>query len=79
MFEIFFVGGLFYGLPAHIFILKEEGVFYELCENQKTNQTNSSCIEQDEKFNAIFVRGVFLATLFSYIFGVVLDKYGKGF
>ena len=69
--EIFFVGGLFYGLPAHIFILKEEGVFSELCENG-----TSGCIAQDEQFNAIFVRGLFVATLFSYIFGVILDKYG---
>ena len=73
VFEIFFVGGLFYGLPAHIFIMKEEGVFNELCEEK--NQT-SGCIAQDEQFNAIFVRGLFVATLFIYIFGVVLDKYG---
>ena len=36
--EIFFVGGLFYGLPAHIFILKEEGVYSELCESQNQDR-----------------------------------------
>ena len=33
VFEIFFVGGIFYGWPAFIYVLKKEDVFYELCEN----------------------------------------------
>jgi len=27
------VGGIFYGWPAYVFVLKEEKIFYELCEN----------------------------------------------
>ena len=27
------VGGIFYGWPAYVFVLKEEEIFYDLCEN----------------------------------------------
>ena len=27
------MGGIFYGWPAYVFVLKEEKIFYELCEN----------------------------------------------
>ena len=71
------VGGIFYGWPGYIFVLKEEGVFQELCNQTELIATNqTSCVEQDAKFNSIFVTACLLANFFSTLCGIVMDKFG---
>jgi len=75
--EIFFVGGIFYGWPAYIYVLKEEGVFLELCNQTQLVATNqTSCVEQDTKFNSIFITACLLSNVFGTVFGLILDKFG---
>jgi len=80
-FEIFFVGGIFYGWPALQFVLKEENVFAELCANSTaSSNTNSksqiSCPEQDNRYNSIFVWGAMLSNCFGMVYGYILDNVG---
>ncbi|CBY30924.1 unnamed protein product [Oikopleura dioica] len=80
-FEIFFVGGIFYGWPALQFVLKEENVFAELCANStassNTNSTSQiSCPEQDNRYNSIFVWGAMLSICFGMVYGYILDNVG---
>ena len=80
------MGGIFYGWPAYVFVLKEEGIFHELCENSTTSHSilsNSSssrkyepCAEQDTYYNMLFVIGCALSNMCGLIFGFVLDKFG---
>ena len=85
------VGGIFYGWPAYIYVLKEEEVYAELCiehhnqtgtqlgsagigcpdQNLTSVQSTVTCIEQDAKFNSIFVT----ACLLSNVFGTFYGKY----
>ena len=75
--RLFSVGGIFYGWPGYIFVLKEEGVFQELCNQTELIATNqTSCVEQDAKFNSIFVTACLLANFFSTLCGVIMDKFG---
>jgi len=76
---LFLVGGIFYGWTSYIFILKEENVFLELCteSNGTSNGTSiSSCVEQDKKFNSIFVLGILLSNVFTILYGIILDSFG---
>ena len=58
-------------------MLKEEGVFRELCNQTELIATNqTSCVEQDAKFNSIFVTACLLANFFSTLCGIVMDKFG---
>lgn len=71
------VGGIFYGWPAYIYVLKEEGVFRELCNETQLLATNqTSCVEQDTKFNSIFITACLLSNVFGTVFGLILDKFG---
>ena len=36
LFEIFFLGGIFYGWAALVYVMKEELVYYELCNSSLT-------------------------------------------
>ena len=64
------VGGIFYGWPAYIYVLKEEGVFLELCNQTQLVATNqTSCVEQDTKFNSIFITACLLSNVFGTVFG----------
>ena len=75
--RLILVGGIFYGWPGYIFVLKEEGVFQELCNQTELIATNqTSCVEQDAKFNSIFVTACLLANFFSTLCGIVMDKFG---
>ena len=73
------VGGIFYGWPAYVFILKEEEVFYDLCNATVTapilnNLTQPDdmvkhCVEQDTFFNMLFVVGCALSNICGMLFG----------
>ena len=67
------VGGIFYGWPAYIYVLKEEGVFRELCnETQLIAANQTSCVEQDTKFNSIFITACLLSNVFGTVFGKLI-------
>ena len=69
-FTPYLVGGIFYGWPAYIYVLKEEGVFLELCNQTQLLATNqTSCVEQDTKFNSIFITACLLSNVFGTVFG----------
>lgn len=69
-FTPYLVGGIFYGWPAYIYVLKEEGVFRELCNQTQLLATNqTSCVEQDTKFNSIFITACLLSNIFGTVFG----------
>ena len=72
------VGGIFYGWPAYVFVLKEERIFYDLCENSThnfyINETIGtgdvpSCPEQDTYYNMLFVIGCALSNSSGLLFG----------
>ena len=72
------VGGIFYGWPAFIYVLKKEEVFFELCDvplngtdaaHEWGNMTIKSCIAQDTKYNSIFVTAALLSNVFGTVYG----------
>ncbi|XP_021351814.1 solute carrier family 43 member 3-like isoform X2 [Mizuhopecten yessoensis] len=78
--EVLFFGGIQYGWFALVFILKQEGVFENLCvleDNVSKSNVSSSnvtsdsdgCFLQDERFNLIFSVGVGIFTVATFLAG----------
>ena len=40
------------------------------------SSSDVSCVEQDKKFNSIFVLGILLSNVFTILYGAVLDTFG---
>ena len=66
-----------FGWPAYLYVLKEEKVYLELCNQTEIEiQNATSCFEQDAKFQSMFILGCLLANIFGTVFGLILDSYG---
>ncbi|KAJ8042833.1 Solute carrier family 43 member 3 [Holothuria leucospilota] len=84
IFEILFFGGIFYGWPAMVFVLKSKGYFSHLCPLLDINATSSSneadtyqvCDEQDAMLSLVFTVGLFSLQSTVFLGGLILDHFG---
>jgi hypothetical protein len=58
------VGGIFYGWPALQFVLKEENVFSELCENSNSTASSNFSRHVDSPRQLIAFTNIIPAFLF---------------
>lgn len=68
------------GWPSLIVIMKEEGVFSNLCQEINTTtqsnvQTMRVCIQQDERFNMIFTTAWTVSMTCSVLVGILVDRF----
>ena len=74
--EIFFICGLVYGWGVFDYILKEENIYEELCndEEQFKNGNTTSCDGQNKIFLQITSIGTFILSAGSLMIGSLLDR-----
>ncbi|XP_060086161.1 equilibrative nucleobase transporter 1-like [Ylistrum balloti] len=82
--EILLFGGIQYGWPSLLYILKQEHFFEELCiegnnvtsGNGTYEVSNADCLSQDEIFNLIFSVGIVIFTVICVVMGHMYFKFG---
>ncbi|CBY14929.1 unnamed protein product [Oikopleura dioica] len=75
--EIFFICGLVYGWGAFDYILKEESVYQELCEEKsESGNVTVNCEAQDTIYLQITSVGTVILSAGALAIGSLLDRYG---
>ena len=83
--EILFFSGVLFGWPSLEYVLKKEGYFSSLCDNETLfnstlNRTNLGieigCKEQHSSFNLIFTLAIASVYTTAFPCGWLLDRYG---
>ncbi|XP_072047130.1 equilibrative nucleobase transporter 1-like [Amphiura filiformis] len=76
--EMLFFGGLFYGWPSLVYVLKEESYYFDLCVHNDTSRITESvvCDKQDANLNLVYTIGSTTAFLFLLPVGIVFDWFG---
>ena len=83
--EILFFSGAVFGWPSLEYVLKKEGYFSSLCDNETLfnstlNRTNlgteTGCKEQHSSFNLIFTLAIASIYTTAFLCGWLLDRYG---
>ncbi|XP_072042698.1 equilibrative nucleobase transporter 1-like [Amphiura filiformis] len=82
--EILFYSGIIYGWAALVYVLKEEGFYSHLCQNQTMHPADEdiatiSCVKQDAILNLIFTISSFVLQGSLFLFGVLFDNLGTRF
>lgn len=72
--ELLLFSAIIYGWAALVIVLKQEDFFHDLC--QAKHQRNSTCIEQDERLNLVFLSGVISFSATGVVSGAFLDRFG---
>ncbi|XP_032546836.1 solute carrier family 43 member 3 [Chiroxiphia lanceolata] len=69
--------GIIFGWASLVFVLKEQGYFWWLCQPSPTNHTEGlDCSAQDEQFSLVFTIGSFMNNFMTFPMGVVFDRFG---
>merc|ERR1712126_663956 len=84
--EQFLFSGLILGWASLVYILKEEKIFAELCDEPASGRVielgpecQKGCAAQDARFNKIFVIAVTTYELASAFLGWIFDTIGTGY
>ncbi|XP_072042707.1 equilibrative nucleobase transporter 1-like [Amphiura filiformis] len=82
--EMLFFSGIIYGWAALVYVLKEEGFYSHLCQNQTMQPADEdiatiSCVKQDAILNLIFTISSFALQGSLFLFGVLFDNLGTRF
>ena len=72
--ELLLFSAIIYGWAALVIVLKQEDFFHDLCEAK--HQGNSTCIEQDERLNLVFLSGAISFSAAGVGSGAFLDCFG---
>ena len=71
LFEVWFMSGTIYGWSSMVLLLKQENQYLELCAPGET-----SCSQQDLRFNLIFTLSTAAMTLMLIVSGTICDRFG---
>ncbi|XP_025095675.1 large neutral amino acids transporter small subunit 4-like [Pomacea canaliculata] len=82
--ETMLFGGLMNGWASLVFILKEDGLYRDLCENNSSltllgngsSPHSSICTEQDAMLNLWFSIATGLRNIFGIVIGLIIFKFG---
>ncbi len=83
--ELLFYGGLIYGWATLVFVLKEDGYYSDLCNNETAIETTNAnedpltCPEQDAILNLVFTVGAFSLQGSVLFTGLIFDNLGTRF
>ena len=83
--ELSFYGGLIYGWATLVFVLKEDGYYSGLCNNETAIETTEdnddllTCSEQDAVLNLVFTVASFSMQGSVLLTGLTFDNLGTRF
>ncbi|KAI8797343.1 solute carrier family 43 member 3 isoform X1 [Biomphalaria glabrata] len=79
--ESFGFGGLVFGWGSFVYVLKDEGLYAELCNNGTSNSThngslNEDCPDRDSRLELVFTIGSTCAGIGSFVLGQISFYFG---
>ncbi|KAK0058913.1 solute carrier family 43 member 3-like isoform X1 [Biomphalaria pfeifferi] len=79
--ESFGFGGLVFGWGSFVYVIKDEGLYAELCNNGTSNSThngslNEDCPDRDSRLELVFTIGSTCAGVGSFVLGQISFNFG---
>uniref|UniRef100_A0A3B4B6H0 Uncharacterized protein n=1 Tax=Periophthalmus magnuspinnatus TaxID=409849 RepID=A0A3B4B6H0_9GOBI len=77
MVECLCFAGVLFGWASLVFVLKDDGYFYQYCEGgQNSTSLVPDCSRQDEQFALVFTIASFLNNFMTFTNGYIFDRFG---